>query len=673
MSLLQDSLTLYRDLFHSSMNPMCYCQMIYNDEGQPVDYQIMDANPAFATMMHTDQAHVLQSIGSDLYQSNPPPHLLAYDHVVKTKKDRYIEAYISFAKRTYQIHISSPYHPFFFAIYYDITSIKRNLLELQEKDQFLQNLIENLSGFVYRCKFDKNWTMVYLSKGFEDLTGYPPSDVLHNHSISYNDIVHPDFQQSIWEKWNHIVKTPGTFQDEYPITTKSGSQKWVWEKGRAIYDVEGNVTYLEGFITDITHRKKMEISYQNSLLEEKQRTNELESLFEASKMIIKQKDFQSSFRRMFDLLCSVTSSTKGFIGLFQSHLPSDTVLLLKSIGFTLDSDTPIPISLHHDQALFQSMKHPFISSDIIQSFWKQYQIKPCPSSLSVIYTPIRYQSKTIGVIALTGKAEKYDVQDVKVCRAFSYLASLAYQHWESVRLMEENEKMKDQFVNHVSHELRKPLLAIQSCLRLLQNHPSSDHTEHTQELLSICDKNCQRLSFFIREILDFQKLKSSPVEPILDRVYLPALLQEVIKMIQPLADEKKLVIHNELPSTLSILHVNRDEMATLFSNLLHNAIKYTPKGSITICAKESQEQKTMHIQIRDTGEGIHEEDLPKLFSSFTRCSRSNKQNNSSGLGLSICKQIIERHQGKIWVDSQWGKGSTFHIQLPIQKNIQHAP
>ncbi|MDD4614547.1 MAG: ATP-binding protein, partial [Caldisericia bacterium] len=468
------------------------------------------------------------------------------------------------------------------------------------------------------------------------------------------------------------VKAPGTFQDEYPITTKAGMQKWVWEKGRAIYDLEGNVVYLEGFITDITQRKKMEISYQNSLLEEKQRTNELESLFEAAKMIIKQKDFQSSFRRIFDLLCSVTSSTKGFIGLFQNHLPSDTILLLKSIGFTFDSSAPIPISIHHDQSFFQSMKHPFISSDMIQAFWKQYQIKPCPPSFSVIYTPIRYQSKTIGIMALTGKAEKYNIQDSKVCSAFSYLTSLAYQNWESVRMMEDNEKMKDQFVNQVSHELRTPLLAIQSCLRLLQSHSCSDHKEHTQELLSICDKNCQRLSFFIREILDFQKLKSSPVSPILDRVYLPTLLQEIIKMIQPLADEKQLVIHNELPSTLSILHVNRDEMATLFPNLLHNAIKYTHKGSITISAKEKPEQKIMHIQIQDTGEGIHQEDLPKLFASFTRCSRSNKQNNSSGLGLSICKQIVERHRGKIWVDSLWGKGSTFHIQLPLQKNIQHA-
>jgi signal transduction histidine kinase len=107
----------------------------------------------------------------------------------------------------------------------------------------------------------------------------------------------------------------------------------------------------------------------------------------------------------------------------------------------------------------------------------------------------------------------------------------------------------------------------------------------------------------------------------------------------PLSKEKHLQIHQDFPATLLIIQANKDEMITLFSNLLHKAIKYTQDGSISVSAQEDAQQNTIHIQVADTGDGIHQEDLSKLFTSFSTLSYANKQNNSSGFGLSICKQI----------------------------------
>ncbi len=642
---------------------MYYGKLIYKDS-KPVDIEIIDANPSFGDLYHITLDQIIHKKGSEVFQTNLLPYLHIYDHVIKTSQDQCIEVFHK--EHYYQMHLSTPRYPYFFAIYIDITSIKQNFLELQNKDQFFQNLIENLAGFMYRCKMDKNWTMMYVSKGFESITGYAAEEVLHNHSISYNDLIHKDFRQSIWEKWNHIISTPEAFQDEYPIITKEGSMKWVWEKGRAVHDIQGNVTYLEGFITDITQRKEMEISYQKSLEEEKQRTGELEALFESAKIVIQQKDFRHSLQNMFDLLLSVTSSTQGFVALIQKHSSHYSLLPLKSKGILEDIAESIPISLQ-DWAFLDTIEEPVLNNHVLPTIWHSDKQEFFTDSTFTLYTPIRFQSKTIGIIALSGKQDQYHMQDQKICNAFSYLSSLAYQNWQSMQMIEKNEKMKDQFVNQVSHELRTPLLAIQSCLRLMKDHSFKETDSTLQELLSICDKNCHRLAYFIQEILDFQKLKSSSSSLQEDHIYIPRLFQEIIKMVQPLADEKHLQIHQEIPSTLSIIQANKDEMITLFSNLLHNAIKYTQDGSISISAQEDSQKNTIHIQVADTGDGIHQEDISKLFTSFSTLSYASKQNNSSGLGLSICKQIVDRHHGSILVDSEWGKGSTFHVILPIRR------
>lgn len=655
----------YQEIFHTSIHPICYGKLLYNDS-KPVDIEIIDANPSFGDLYHLTTDQVIHKRGSEVFQTNPPSCLNIYNHVIKTSQEQCIEVYHK--EHYYQMHISSPHYPYFFAIYIDITSIKQNFLELQNKNQFFQNLIENLAGFMYRCKMDQNWTMIYVSKGFESITGYAAEEVLQNRTISYNELIHKDFRQSIWEKWNHIIVTPEAFQDEYPIITKGGTLKWVWEKGRAVHDIKGNVTYLEGFITDITQRKEMEISYQKSLEEEKQRTSELEALFESAKIIIQQKDFRHSIQNMFELLLSVTSSTQGFVALLQKQRSHYSMFPLRSQGILVDIEDSIPISLQ-DWAFFDTIEEPVLNSHVLSDIWRTEKQEFFSDSTFVLYTPIRFQSKTIGIIALSGKQDQYHMQDQKICNAFSYLSSLAYQNWQSMQMMEKNEKMKDQFVNHVSHELRTPLLAIQSCLRLMKNHSFQETDPTLQELLSICDKNCHRLAYFIQEILDFQKLKSTPSSPQVDHIYLPRLFQEIIKMVQPLAKEKHLQIHQDFPSTLSIIQANKDEMITLFSNLLHNAIKYTQDGIISVSAQEDVQQNTIHIQVADAGDGIHQEDLSKLFTSFSTLSYANKQNNSSGLGLSICKQIVDRHHGSIHVDSEWGKGSTFHVILPIRNPI----
>jgi PAS domain S-box-containing protein len=137
--------------------------------------------------------------------------------------------------------------------------------DMQESERSKAVLLSNLPGMAYRCNYDREWTMQFVSDGCYDLTGYKAESLLHNKELSFNDLINSDYQEYLWEKWAELLPRKGIFKEEYSITTASGELKWVYEQGRGIYDDNGNVVALEGLIIDITDRKRKEdeIRYLN--------------------------------------------------------------------------------------------------------------------------------------------------------------------------------------------------------------------------------------------------------------------------------------------------------------------------------------------------------------------------------------------------------------------------
>ncbi len=136
--------------------------------------------------------------------------------------------------------------------------------QIIEKERFLSTIIDNLPGFIYRCANDRDWTMFYITRQCEEITEYKPEDFINNNLIAFNDIIHPDYRELLWNEWQRILKDKKIFQYEYPIITKSGKIKWVWERGRGIFNEKDELLYLEGFITEITERKELEISLKEN-------------------------------------------------------------------------------------------------------------------------------------------------------------------------------------------------------------------------------------------------------------------------------------------------------------------------------------------------------------------------------------------------------------------------
>jgi PAS domain S-box-containing protein len=146
----------------------------------------------------------------------------------------------------------------------DITDLKQAEEALREGQRVLSTLMSNLPGMAYRCRNDHNWTMEFVSEGCTELTGYTPSALVANHEISYAKLINPDDEQMVWEAVQAALAEQKPFQLSYRIKTAEGAERWVWEHGRGVFNQAGELLFIEGFITDITERKRADEALRES-------------------------------------------------------------------------------------------------------------------------------------------------------------------------------------------------------------------------------------------------------------------------------------------------------------------------------------------------------------------------------------------------------------------------
>lgn len=221
-------------------------------------------------------------------------------------------------------------------------------------------------------------------------------------------------------------------------------------------------------------------------------------------------------------------------------------------------------------------------------------------------------------------------------------------------------QVKTQFTSMVSHELRTPLSAIKEGISLVSEGIAGPVNEEQKRFLGIAKGNVDRLARFINEVLDFQALTSGKMEYKLQETDINEVVREVHEVMISLAEEKDLDFLLRLEDDLPKISIDRDKIIQVLTNLVNNALKFTEKGGITITTGRGD--NFIQVSVKDTGAGIKKEDFPKLFQQFAQLER---RTGGSGLGLAICKEIIEAQRGKTWVESEFGKGSTFHFILPI--------
>lgn len=254
-----------------------------------------------------------------------------------------------------------------------------------------------------------------------------------------------------------------------------------------------------------------------------------------------------------------------------------------------------------------------------------------------------------------------------------FISLIGFFYYESVvrRLVEKlllysakckrADEQKSAFVVNVSHEFRSPLSIIGGSLRHILDTVSEEISPEQKEIIVIAKKQVDRLSRLVINLLDLSKIEAGKMELSIEDVDIVALVEEILLTYREELSKKQIVLKKDIPQDKYFLRADRDKLSEVVINLLSNAIKYTPTGG-HIVIKLDASVKEIRFEILDSGVGIPKEDFQKIFDKFERVTAERQE--GTGLGLPIAKDIVELHQGKIWVESEVPKGSRFIFVLP---------
>jgi len=363
---------------------------------------------------------------------------------------------------------------------HDITRRQKAELELHELERTYSTLLSNLPGFVFRCKNDRDRTMEYISEGCFAVTGYYPEDLINNKVLSFNDIVHPDYKENIWNEWQESLKRKETFENEYPIINAGKEIRWVWEKGKGIFTEKGELQFLEGFITDITESKnsatKLQMEHDNlvaimaaspiGLLVIDENRKIIEANPEASRLFNKNLE-ELKHRFCGDFLGCVNryNDVKGC-----GHTPQcKACKLMLAIDEVMMKNTGI-----HDEEIDTLLD----SNNGKKQYWLTFSMEPV----------LLHEQRHI-VLAL------YDITERKISeeKVKELNAELDLRVIERTDQLQEANKEMEAFAYSIAHDLRAPLRAIDGYTQIIREDYETKFDDEGKRILSIIRGSAQKI------------------------------------------------------------------------------------------------------------------------------------------------------------------------------------
>lgn len=335
-------------------------------------------------------------------------------------------------------------------------------------------------------------------------------------------------------------------------------------------------------------------------------------------------------------------------------------------------------------------------------------LHPAEQQASFILVPLATESQALGVLCAASKTKKFfPPEQLDFYRSLANQVSLAIHNArlyekiirfsreletkvaertlelknkslelaEANRALKELDRLKTEFLANVSHELRTPLNSILGYTQLLLDGVDGPLNEEQQKSLERVEKAGRRLLQLINDVLDLSKLRAGRMTLNLEQANMHDILSEAVQTIEPLARAKEIELRVEEEEVPPLL-VDRDKIVQVILNLLSNAIKFTnPHGRVTVQVhtvtlpeQPGVLKDYVAVKVSDTGIGIKEEDLQNIFKEFVQVdSTMTRRAGGTGLGLPISRHLVELHGGRIWAESEYGRGSTFTFILPIRE------
>ncbi|HET7274454.1 MAG TPA: ATP-binding protein [Longimicrobiaceae bacterium] len=284
---------------------------------------------------------------------------------------------------------------------------------------------------------------------------------------------------------------------------------------------------------------------------------------------------------------------------------------------------------------------------------------------SLMAVPLTVSEKVLGAMVLVSSESdrRFDSDDLSLAEALGRRAALAVENARLFNEAQQATRARDEMLAVVAHDLRNPLNTIfMSAGHLLDGLTSTQDLRSGRKSIEIIRRAAERMNALIQDLLDVQRLESGrlTVEPC--RQNAAVFVREAVDMLRPLAAANYLSLETDVPRDLPDVLADSARIQQVLSNLVGNAIKFTPAGG-KVTVRALAQADNVRIAVSDTGVGIPAEQLPHIFGHFWQANHNDRR--GIGLGLAIAKGIVEAHRGRIWVESRPGEGSTFYFTLPV--------
>lgn len=438
------------------------------------------------------------------------------------------------------------------------------------------------------------------------LVGLDPFTIKPTREL-WRSFVHPDDLGWVEQTFSESIENHTDFAAEHRVIHPDGSVHWLMSRAKAVYDELGQPVRVLGILLDISDRKQVEEALRQS---------------------------EAKFRFL---------SEGSPVGIFMTNTQGDYIYTNPRFqgicGCTFDE------TLGNGWIQFI---HPEDREEVTAEWAK------VSSQRQEYSAEVRYIRKD-GIIRFGRvlSAPIFSVADEFV----GYVGTV-----EDITDSRSIEIMKKEFISIVSHELRTPLAAIRGSLGLLASGVLKNKPETSQQMLDIAVHDTERLVRLVNDILDLERLESQKVK--LNQQWCDGLklMRQSVETLQSLATQSNITLFVE-PTSVQVWG-DSDRITQTLVNLISNAIKFSPpETKVTLSIQDQTDQ--VLFEVKDQGRGIPADKLQKIFGRFQQIDASDsRQKGGTGLGLTICKSIVQQHKGKIWVESIVGEGSTFYFTLP---------
>ena len=538
-----------------------------------------------------------------------------------------------------------------------------------ESESRLRQLADAMPQIVYTCGPDG--IVDYGNQRWSEYVGVPMEQ-----SIRYKwmEVVHPDDLEGTKDRMREAGETGRSFETEYRLRRKDGQFRWYLARAIPIRNAKGQIVKWIGTATDIHDRKEAEAEREVLLAREREARAEAEHSAESIRRFQALTDSALSPLTLDDLLREMLAHIKELLAtdsaaIFLLTEDGQFLSVSATIGWGEDATGfDVPVGQGVAGAIAAS-RAPLVVNDV--STLDQLVLPR--NARSLIGAPLIVEGRLIGVIrSETTRLRRFSEEDVRLLQLAADRVALAVDHTrlyeielQARRQAEEANRMKDEFLALVSHELRSPLNAILGYASLMR------YGEHDAKQVnfaaSVIERNGKAQAQLIDDLLDTARIISGKLRIEVGPVDLVSVIEQAVQTIHAAADAKGISIETDLPSEIGQITGDPARLQQVIWNLLSNAVKFTPHGG-RVEARLERLDPYICITVRDTGKGISLDFLPFVFDRFRQADASSaRRYGGLGLGLALVKYLVELHGGTIEAESSGeGEGATFTVTLPVR-------